>query len=175
MALPLYPIKADPATLSGIKMTLGDGSVESGALTLNKTSLAYVDGTIQSTVDKTKLELVNANVKTTVSSDGIVVLDATDQSSLMKDTLEFTRGELTTLTLDDTQLLSNTAEFTVGNASTTGSVALEASSIVLKGALTMPSDAINTPSVAASGDIVSKCIRVTIGGTAYRIALHADA
>ena len=191
---PLYPIKADPTTLDGVTLTLGvRGSVEATGLNLTGTTLTYEEGVTSNTIDKSKVELENETDKNLIladslkvsnsagsqsiecKKDGLVVLNTTGQSNLTVDNLVFTSGVTDTLTLDDSQLLSNTSLFKVKSEFAEGTISLEAPKIELSGAIIIPGDAINAPVAAPTGMLVSQCIRVKVGGTFYRIGLYNDA
>lgn len=180
MSKPLYPIKADPTTLDGVTLTLGvRGSVEGSELNLTGTTLTYEDE-----VNSNTLTVVSDSLKVSNSTDtihleckkeGVMILDTTGYSNLTVDKLVLTSGETDTLTLDDSQLLSNTLLFKVKSEFAAGTISLEAPNIQLSGAITIPVDAINAPASIPTGEIVPQCIRVKVGGTFYRIALHKDA
>jgi hypothetical protein len=185
----MYQIRADPTTLDGIQLTLGDGSVEAVGMTLTQTSLLYTDGNASNTIDKTKVELVTENDKTTVVADSLkvsnsagtqsieckkdrlVVLDTTNnasgQSTLAADDLVFTSGGIDTLTLDDSQLLSTTTAFNIKN---TGSISLEAPVIMMNGVMNISSVNAST----GAGPLVNLYIRVNVSGEYYKIPLHMD-
>jgi len=193
MNKPLYPIKADPTTLDGVKLTLGvRGSVEEGGMTLSEANLIYLDGPSKNTVDELKIKLENAtdtnllvanSLKVSNSTDtihieckkdGLVVLDTTGQSNLTVDKLVLTSGVTDTLTLDESQLLSNTSLFKVKSEFAEGTISLEAPKIELSGAITIPVNAINAPAATPTGDVAAQCIRVKVGESFYRIMLHND-
>jgi len=181
----LYQIKADPTTLDGIQLTLGDGSVEALGMTLSKTSLLYADGNVSNTIDKSKVELENGvdknlfvadslKVSNLTNSqyieckkDGLVVLDGTGQSNLTVEDLVFSSDGTTTLTLDDSQLFSTTTAFNVKN---TGSISLEAPSIMMNGVMNISSVNAST----GAGPLVPLYIRVNVSGEYYKIPLHKD-
>lgn len=205
---PLYPIKADPTTLDGIKLTLGKGSIEgednNQQLVLNHTAIefnSFVNNVwIESGMNASKLEIMNATDKNRFvaeslkvsnlanseylecKKDGLVILDATGQSNLTVDDLVFTSGGINTLTLDDSQLLSNINNFTVENASTYGTITLKATTIDLKGLLKMEGvlnlgDKLNFSSANTStgaGLSIAKYLEVSVGGQPYKIALLED-
>ncbi len=134
MSKPLYPIKADPTTLDGVTLTLGvRGSVEGGELNLTGTTLTYEDEVNSNTLavvsDSLKVSNSNDTIHLECKKEGVVILNTTGQSNLTVDNLVFTSGVTNTLTLDDSQLLSNTSLFKVKSEFATGTISLEAPNI----------------------------------------------
>ena len=68
-----YQIKADKFSVSGIQLSLEDGSIDANGFSLSKTGLVY--GSVSDAINPSKIELVNASHKNTLTVDSIKVSD----------------------------------------------------------------------------------------------------
>ncbi len=180
MALPLYPIKADPATLSGIKMTLGKGTIEGEdndtSVFLNHTAIEFEgmeNGVmIESGMNVSKTVISNVSFTHIHKADSSKILNKSnnDYSEQTVDRLVF--NGVTSLDLN--QLRSEQEVFEVNASSTLN---LNASSLTLNApSLTLNASSLKfDPSLmsTSSGGGVEQYILIYVENMSYKIPLHA--